>query len=421
MPDRLPRRGEIVELLIDAIAPNGKGKGHCPALVDNKLSFFVPGTAPGDVVRARVTGGQKRYVEADLIEVVTSSPLRLAPACPHYDLCGGCQLMHLDYAAQLEAKREMVRYALGRRHLVRETVAPAVASPRRLRYRVRSRLTLTDERRPGLLAWRSHVAIPIETCPQMHQELERGLLAALAEEHGWLVGTSITGVLDQETHRVWVQASDEKRSPGPEGWVVADRPMGAPPDDPLCQLRVAGFALEYAPDCFTQVNPSANELLVEHVVAALAAENCDRVLELYAGIGNFTLPIAARAQALTAVEWPRATHFARRNARRAGLANITHLGRDVNDALRILAGQGERFDLALLDPPREGLGAKGCNLLAQLGPRRVVYVSCDPDTLALDLEALTRQGYQLRRVVPFDMFPQTFHVEACAVMEKRAG
>ncbi len=408
---------------MEAIAPNGKGKGSSRAAGSEKLSFFVARTAPGDVITACVTGARKRYVEAELVEVIEASRLRVEPICPHYDECGGCQVMHLSYAAQLDAKREIVRYILARHGFDRELAGPVVASPSELRYRLRSKLFLTPELTPGLRAWRSHRVVPIRQCFQMHTELERGLLGAARFAPEMLASRSpvatLLGVCDLGSGRVLLQAGAAgEDAPRIAGWFTVDEKGAHGETQPLCRVQAAGFDLQYAPDCFTQVNADANDLLVAHAVQAMAVRPTDSVLELFSGIGNFTLPLATRARSVTAVEWPRATRFAKDNAKKAGLSNIAHLGKDVVDALRDLTGRQIRFDRALLDPPREGLGETGCNLLSEAAPQRIVYVSCEPTTLAADLASLTRQSYRLVSVTPFDMFPQTFHVETCAIMDK---
>jgi len=418
----LPDIDEIIELFVEAIAPNGKGKGRCDAAGRQNLSFFIAGTAPGDRITARVTGARKRYVEADLVEIVEASSHRVSPVCPHYELCGGCQLMHLAYPAQLEAKREIVRYVLGRRGFARDLVRPMVASPRELRYRRRAKLSLTEETAPGLVAWHSHRIVPINSCHQMRQELQDGLLSAAPLAGEMLPASAraryLFGVYDAQGERVLVQAAAADSTEATNWFVAREREVKAEPHPPG-RLRVAGFDLQYSPECFTQINAETNELLVAHVIDAMSADAGDNVLELFAGVGNFTLPLAAKAKTVTAVEWPQATHFAEINAEAAGLNNITHLGRNVSDALRQLMRAKTRFDLALLDPPREGLGEVGSTMLCELSPRRIVYVSCEPVTLANDLKVLQKHGYQLAAVTPFDMFPQTFHVETCAVLDKK--
>jgi 23S rRNA (uracil1939-C5)-methyltransferase len=420
---RTPTIGEEIEIDIQTIAAGGRGKGCATTPGYEKMSFFVDGTAPGDRVRARVVGGRKRYFEADLLAVVTAGPARAEPPCPHYPVCGGCQVMHLAYGAQCAAKGEILGYILRRRGL--GEFAPAVTpSSRPLRYRVRSTLVATAAGEPAMQKRRSHELTPLRLCPQMREPLEEGLFAATRKFAATSGSTSgrplrVRGALDADSGRVFVHPYRELRdADSPRDWFEAVAGELREARDPICTTRVGGRLLRYGPDCFTQVNPEINEALLAHVLAALAPQRGERALELYAGVGNFTLPLAAEAGEVVAVDWPRAAAFGRQNARDAGLENVRFLGGDASAALAELTRRRERFDIVLADPPREGLGGAVCRAIGELRPARMAYVSCDPETLASDLEALAPFGYRLRAVAAFDMFPQTFHVEACALLER---
>jgi 23S rRNA (uracil1939-C5)-methyltransferase len=420
----LPPIGAEVELAIESIAGNGKGKGRAVEAGLEQVSFFVDGTVPGDRVQARVTGGHKRYVEADLIEILSPGPARIEPSCPHYADCGGCQLLHVSYDAQLAAKRDNLQYIFRRRGLDAAAVREVVPSPRPLRYRVRNSLALTVTGEPGMQQRRSHELTAIGSCDLMRPELAETLLPACRLFHNTEgprpdgAPLRVKGVLDLATGRVYLHPyRDPLDLEGEQAWYEAAAGRLISVENPLCEWRAGDHTLRYAPDCFTQVNPAVNERLVAHVMETLGIGPQDHVLELYAGIGNFTLPIAARAAEVTAVERQRAIGFARRNAQAAGFTNIRFLAAEVLAALTTLAGAGERLTRVLLDPPREGLGVAGCRLLGRLSPARIVYVACDPLTLASDLQELVRYGYRLTDATLFDMFPQTFHFETCATLE----
>lgn len=414
-----PQPGDILEIEIETIAQNGKGKGRCALAGLEKHAFFVEATAPGDRVKARVATVDKRYVEADLLEVLAPGPDRVAPACPHFAACGGCQLMHLTYPAQLTAKLDVLRYILRRRGFDPALAESILPSPRRERYRVRNILSLTPDRRWGMLEARSHRAAPIASCRQMDVNLETAFFAAEGAFAALTGVRKVQGVVDPAGGEVYFQVFEDRQARRAEpSWLRLSEGNLAAVPDAECELRVGPYTLRYAPDCFTQVNPEVNEALVEHVAAALAPDKTDRVLELYAGIGNFTLPVAAGAKEVTAVEWPRAAIYARRNAVAAGLANVEIIGGEVRKALADLGRDNRSFELALLDPPREGVGQRGIEGLVRLRPLRIVYVSCDPLTLIADLEHLRAFGYQPRSVRAFDMFPQTFHFESVAVLER---
>ena len=425
MPLPLPAVGETVEILIETVAANGKGKGSAVRPRYDKIAFFVEATAPGDRVRAIVVQADKRYVEADLAELLVAGPARVSPPCPHYADCGGCQLMHLDYPAQLAAKQEVLRYILRRRGLPHEKLDPPEASPREFRYRIRSVLTLKPDGSFGMQRRRSNEVVPLRSCHLMRQPLEEKLFAAAACRRLLPIrGDSayplkIKGVLDPATDRLFLHPFfDPLEINSPRDWFEWRGDRFDEAANVVCRLRVGDEERFFAPDCFTQVNPDANEKLVAFALGGLAPGQNDRVLELYAGIGNFTVPLARAAGEVTAVEWPRGAEFGRRNLAAAGAGNAQFIAGEVIATLRQLVGQGRKYDLLLLDPPRDGIGEEGVRLLGALRPARIAYVSCEPLTLAADLEALAKFGYVPRVFRAFDMFPQTFHLETCAILER---
>ncbi|NLH47027.1 MAG: class I SAM-dependent RNA methyltransferase [Myxococcales bacterium] len=426
MPLPLPAVGETVEILIETVAPNGKGKGSAVRPRYDQIAFFVEATAPGDRVRAVVIQARKRYVEADLTELLAAGPARVLPPCPHYAECGGCQLMHLDYPAQLAAKQEILRYILRRRGLPHEKLAPPEASPLECRYRMRSVLTLGADGSFGMQRRRSNAVVPLRSCHLMRQPLEEKLFAAAAAYRQAMplhVGSTyplkIKGVLDPATGRLFLHPFyDPLEINSPRDWFEWQGDRFAVAANAVCRWRVGGEERLFAPDCFTQVNPEVNEKLIAFALGELAPGKNDRVLELYAGIGNFTVPLARAAGEVTAVEWPRGAEFGRRNIEAAGASNAQFIAGEVIATLRQLVVQRRKYELVLLDPPRDGIGEEGVRLLGTLRPARIAYVSCEPLTLVADLEALAKFGYALRIVRAFDMFPQTFHLETCAILER---
>ncbi|GEM_PF-1514734 len=420
-PTTKPQPGEIGEIVVESLAPNGKGQGRGERGEWKKFSFFVDGAAPGDRLRVRVTNVRKRYVEADLVQILLASPQRVVPVCPYYEECGGCQLMHLNYTAQLHAKTDNLRYILRRNGFDGDLPTETIGSPLTLRYRLRAKMSIADDLSPAWQQRRSHALIAVQICPQLRDELARELFAAWprlvanlppkqAREH------QVSAVLDPSGETVFMslhRRDDEAFGP----WFKARDSILTPVENPVCTMTVGETLLHFAPDCFVQANEAINALLAPHAVDALAPEAEDRVLELYAGVGNFTMPLAARAASVTAVEFPRAANFARRNAKGAELNNIEWLPMDATRALKTLDKDRQRFDLALVDPPRTGMGEANARRLGSLGARRIVYVSCEPTALVNEMKELAQFGYRLTAIAAFDMFPQTPHVEACAVLE----
>ncbi len=425
---------------IVGLAQGGEGIAHA-----GDRTVFVPFTVPGDRVIAEVAAGDG-VAHAALVEVLQPGPERIAPPCGHFGpapgaRCGGCEWLHLAYEAQLRAKerafvetlRKLARLAPGGYPL-----RPIVASPAPLRYRSRAKFHL--DRRAGRLVFfqrRSHEPVLVDSCHLLEQALD-----ALRAEVGPALGRvrldarEVTLEWSRHEHAgaAWLQlgsigSSARTRAealvqevPSLRGLVLtAD---GAPPvvvGDPVLRLeRIPGTPCaglqRSRPDVFQQANRAGNALLVQMAVELLGPGGED-VLELFCGAGNFTGPLADRARTVAAVE---------RQGPSLDLARRDLEGRNVRffagDALALARAFGRergpearRFGCALLDPPREGARGVG-PALRDLGVPRVVYVSCDPATLARDVRELGACGYAVMAVQPVDMFPQTHHVEAIVLL-----
>ena len=389
---------------------------------------FVPLAAPGDEIEARVTARARGYLRAEVARVRRPGPARVAPVCPVFGRCGGCQWQHVALEAQREAKRAIVVEQLARLAGLRDVdVRPTRAASAGLGYR--SRITLVAEgRRLGYHRRGSHVLEEVPACAIAAPAIE----AHLAVVRAWAAGlrAPLDRVTIAETPGGLALVAAFRAPPGPRdvaateatlathasvrGAVLAHGTTRHCLGDPAVRLEVEpGVVLEAPADVFTQVHPAANRLLVRSVVELGAFAAGARVLDLYCGVGNLGLPLARRGIAVEGVERSAvAIDAARANARRLGLDARFVVG-DVAAALRTTTG---RVDGVVLDPPRAG-AADALDALAALGAPRIVYVSCDPATLARDLRTLGMRGYAVRTVEPVDVFPQTFHVEAIAVVE----
>jgi len=348
------------------------------------------------------------------------------PGCRYFPTCGGCQWQHVAPPAQRDAKAAIVAEQLARTAGVRDAEVLPTLAARDWQYR--ARITLVVEgRRAGYHRARSHRLLEVEDCPiadpvlSAHLDAARDWVGALrvplrrvslAVAPGGVVLTAIASALPG-THDLEVTTELLARMPTVRGAVLADaraeRRLVA--GDP--RVRVAlepGLDLEVPADVFTQVNPDANRLLVASVIALGGFAPGERVLDLYAGAGNFTLPIARRGACVVGIERnPVAAAAGPRNALRLGLGGVAFETGAVHDALARRAPGS--VDAVVLDPPRAG-AADAIAALVALRSRRIVYVSCDPATLARDVRLLAAHGYRVARVQPIDLFPQTFHVEA---------
>lgn len=417
--------GDRLDLRVDRPAFGG---GVIAEAHDGRV-VFLRGAAPGDRVVAEVTEVRPRFVRAE-VRSVEPGTLRVAPFCAHVERCGGCPWMAIPEAAQQAALAAHVEHALGRAAgSGAPRFEPIVSVPPRAAWRSTARLHW----RAGALGYRaagSHAVVDIPECAVLRPPLP-ALYAALRARLGpHLAGEGtvrLTAAPDAASGTV------EFRPEGAVSGALREAIAGLV-DDPAChgavlleggRARAFGRAgntlggVEHPAGSFVQAHQDGNAALVEAVVEAVVAPTgagpvLGPVLELYAGSGNFTFALAARGCAVTAVEVDRAAAAALREAARArGLGDRVRAV--TGDAARLPAG---RFPVALIDPPRAGAKA-AVDALARLdGLRRIVYVSCNPATLARDVARLVARGWRLDRARPFDLFPHTGHVEVLAVLQR---
>lgn len=370
------------------------------ATIDDK-TVFVRGAAPGELVRARMAGKRRGHLLFDVEEVLEASRDRREAPCRHYGECGGCQLQHLEKAAQLEAKRSILAHALGVAAGSIEVRAGA-----ELRYRSRVRLH-ARAREVGYRRRRSHEVLAFEECKILVPELERAILDYGIRLRDVQVGAPSTAEIE-------LVAGDEAIASWP--------PIPGFSIDEVA-VTVGDFVLFAAGSAFFQANRALLSEFVDSVVG-LAGDGGARVLDLYCGAGLFSLPLSRVFDEVIAVDGSeRAFELARRAKDVNQVGNVDFRLYDAATWLQAFAGRVERGsdampDVVVLDPPR--VGAKGLMpTLRDLGPERVVYVSCDPQTLARDLDVLRRDGlYALTSTMLFDLFPQTFHLESVVCLQR---
>lgn len=426
--------GKKQRLSIERLANDGRGIGF----VDNR-TWFVTGALPGEEVEARVLAARAQVVEAQLLRLLSGSAERRQPPCPLSDRCGGCSLQHMPHAAQLELKQRALAEQLSRvAGLEPEEWAAPLVGPE-LGYRRRARLAVRwDDRQQqlsiGFRAAASQAIVDVECCPVLTAPLQAlldGLPAVLrafrkprsighlelfdGEQEGCTLLLRHLGPLATEDlaalrdfcasrgARLWLQG---------EGEPQADAP-GAEPAYRLAD----GSRLSWRPGDFVQVNARVNQMMIDQALDWLAPQPDERVLDLFCGLGNFALPLARRARQVVGVEGvAEMVGRARANASENRLTNLEFFQADLSKSLAGARWIGEGFSALLLDPPRDGASQVVADL-GCLGVQRVLYVSCNPATLARDAAQLARQGFRLRRAGILDMFPQTGHVEAMALFD----
>jgi 23S rRNA (uracil1939-C5)-methyltransferase len=395
------RVGALLDVRVERILPGGVGLAHAEG-----QTLFVSLAAPGDLARVRVESVRGRLAFASVAEVIEPSPARVEPPCPYFGRCGGCDFQQLGYEAQLAAKAEIIRDCLRRVARVEPPEEiPVAPSPEVWRYRSRARWQHDPRRRLlGYYERGSHRVCDVADCPVAAPPVNERLIR--------LRGLMKEGRLPQ--------AAEFEAVAGDDG-VALDPPAEAG-DDGEQVRRINGETYRFDAGCFFQINHALlGPLVAEGLRGAGGGDSGDSpaadpagptALDLYSGVGLFTLPLARRFARVVAVEGhPASAAYARRNLADASLPNARVETSAVGEWLARHAEEVGRADFVLLDPPRAGAEPEAVRGIVRLQPRHVSYVSCDPATLARDLRALLDAGYRIDSVRAFDMFPQTHHVE----------
>ena len=417
-----------MQVRIESLAAGGAGI----AKKDGKV-YFVTGGLPGDVLEIKVVKDRGRFAEAIINEIVEPSEQRVEALCPVFVKCGGCQLQNLKYEAQLSQKENILRETLRRIGGFNNiNPEPIKASPKHYGYR--NRVTLSAFFYSGM--WhigynqkRSSRKVKIEGCPVSDSLIEEAIgrlsevLSSISDPFYPLekVHISSNGLNPYITLVTkWGRRADSlnvlikhlKRYEETEFVSVLGR------SEIEFEYEYAGFKFVSKPSVFAQANYSVNLAMVETVVEWAGADGSGRVLDLYSGTGNFSLPLSRLARSVDAVEINRsAVSLTKRSARLNGIDNITFHNSPSALYIQELDEGNYKFETVVLDPPREG-AKESLKAIAELSPDKIIYVSCDPATLARDLKGLANLGYELRAVRPFDMFPETSHIESVSLLAK---
>jgi len=428
-----PELGQVINLNHD-----GDGVIHAGKTV------FVGGALPGETVRYRRRRKHRQHDEAELLSITAASPLRVPPACPHFGVCGGCALQHLGPASQLDLKQQQLRETLERIGKVTPAAWFAPLTGPAWNYRRRARLgaRFVHKRERSLVGfrerWGSYIAA-IDTCEVLAEPANRlieplsRLLTSLAireripQVELAVAENAVALVLrvlsppeqaDLERLQEFEQQQGVRLYLQPRG-LNSVQSLNSPAPELCYTLPEFDLRLEFLPTDFIQVNAGINRALVQRAVELLELSPAARVLDLYCGLGNFTLALARRAGEVVGVEGERGlVARAAANATRNGIGNAHFHAADLavapaNDAIWT---QG-RYSHVLLDPPRAG-ALELLPLIGRLRPQRIVYVSCHPGSLARDLGMLVHeQRFRLLGAGVADMFPHTAHVESIALLE----
>jgi 23S rRNA (uracil1939-C5)-methyltransferase len=427
-----------IPVTIEKLVDGGAGLARV-----NGRVVFVPGVCSGEQVRVRVMAAKSGYVEAALEQVMALSADRVAPPCPVAGRCGGCQWQHLTYPAQLRAKIEILREDLQRLgKLADPPILPPIGAPHPYGYRTRIQLKLDCTGHDpviGFYAAQSRRIVPVPwevscliAAPPLNRAIDalrtiltdqKTVMPSLNEAHLHLAqGTGelqVRYVAEGEPKRrvEAFLAAAEKQVPGLVSQVYYDRSghrrvWGRDWITDTAHAASGDRSFRISDRSFAQVNWEQNAVLIETVTAFASLTGRESVLELYCGIGNFGLFLASAAKHLQGYDENKtAIADARENASAQGIANSRFTARPVEEAVVALAKGSERWNLIVADPPRDGMGRRVIDAVLILNPRRMIYISCVPATLAHDLKQLSAGGYKVERIQPVDLFPQTPYLE----------
>lgn len=398
----------------------GNGVGGI-ARREGKKTVFVRGALPGERVVCSPSKEKKSLIYAELREIVKPSPHRIEPFCRYYSECGGCSLQHLEYSRQLHWKKQWLTRAFRRMDLDLSCVTGETAASRRTKgYRNRVSFDVA-EGRTGLHRYRGDT-FPVENCPLLNSVGSRGMELIRDFE---LAGCRRVSARGSERTGMWMleftgRPASGTPSAGEKG-TVAVREKGrwqSEPEDARYSQMAFGYRYHVEPGTFFQVNADSADTVIKRILEL--TEGARKVLDLYGGCGTLALPIASRGAYVTSVELnSRATEAGMRTAAEYGLQSIDFVAGRVRHRLLKTVRGSEEWDSVVVDPPRSGLGVRVARLLRRVAAGSIVYVSCNPFSLARDLSIMVKGGWTLAEAWPVDMFPQTDHLETVVYLRRK--
>ncbi|MGY4004166.1 23S rRNA (uracil(1939)-C(5))-methyltransferase RlmD [Aeromonas sanarellii] len=434
-PQKKSTQPQRIEFTIDSLDHHCVGVGR-----HQGKAIFVEGALPGERIQARIIDDKKHYAHGALQQVLTPAANRIAPFCDHYRECGGCSAQHLGEADQQAVKEAGLVSLFERLGNIQAPALDPVLTGESHAYRRVCRLAIKFDKngrctRVGFRRRQSNDLVEIAGCPvlaaplsaliaplrdclnRLKSQRELGHAELIQAEQGIMMLLRHTGRPNEADRALLIEFAQAQ---GIDFYLQAA-------DDRIEPLRqqfaldytLDGLSLAFAPGDFIQVNGPINQRMVEQALAWLGATRDDKVLDLFCGIGNFTLPLARQAREVVGVEGELAmVARAEENARRNGITNARFYKADLSGDIVGMSWAREGFDLVLLDPARPGALEVMSHVVA-LAPKRVVYVSCNPVTLARDSRVLVQGGYRLTRLGMLDMFPHTGHLESMALLERK--
>jgi 23S rRNA (uracil1939-C5)-methyltransferase len=392
---------EILEVDIEKIVPGGYGLGYTKS-----LAVFVPLASEGDKLKVRVYKRNAQTAFAEIVEITEPSRIRQKPICRYFGECGGCDFQHLPYSVQLEKKVEIIRDCLQRIGKIQFNEITIIPSKQTSGYRLRAQWHIdVESKRVGYFRRNSNNVVDVETCPILAPKLQE----FLSKFRSQVIYRDF-----QANKKIHVDVATDGKN-------VCVFSENFPTEADKLSIKVGVEKYFFNSKVFFQ----ANRFLLEKLIkTALEDVSGEVALDLYCGVGFFTLPLARRFKKVLAIEEnAEAVEFAIKNAKVAELENIEFFTNKTGEFFSKKVGDlvketSEKFDFVLLDPPRTGTEKKVIEELLRLEPKHICYVSCDPATLARDLRKLLGK-YDLISITAIDLFPQTHHVEVVAKLQRR--
>lgn len=439
------QKNQELTLEITGVTSEGQGVGRSEG-----VAFFVPFALPGETVKAHIIKVEKKYCIAKITDLLKPSPHRVTPLCEAYEKCGGCALMHMDYAEQLKTKTQIVKDCLERLGgFAGVEVQPTIGmdDPRRYRNKGSFPIGMIDGTAVfGFYAERSHRLIPLFDCP-----IEDARITALARTVTEWANRNHVRVYDETTGKGCLRACVIRVTTTGERMAAVVTKGELPAKDSLIKMldveslyhnrndrntnvlfgdrftllkgkpqiteQQGDLRFAVSPQSFLQVNPEQTRKLYDTAIRLLNPQPDQTIADVYCGIGTISLAIAKHAGKVVGIECvPEAIEDAKKNAESNGISNAAFLCGLAEDVLPELVRKGMRPDAIVIDPPRKGCEEQVLSAIAESGVDRVVYVSCNPATLARDAKILASFGFRIENVQPVDMFPHTQHVETAALM-----
>jgi len=416
-----------VSVKIESLSFGGSGVGRISGKV-----VFVPYSAPGDDILVRITKDTKGFAEGDIVEFISASPLRKEPPCPLHSICGGCQWLHMPYNEQLKAKEEIFKDTLRRIGKIDPSIVlTAQPSPMEFNYRSRVQFKVLESK-IGFYKRESHELVEIPECPLAHPLINRILkglrdvwppspssIARVDINVSPSEGNGIVSIyLSQRSDLDFNSFFRRLTTSIPEitGLIVHIAREEKISGSSYLFSQEREFRFRASEGSFSQVNYRQNLNMKDYILSMADLKGDETVLELYSGGGNFTIPIASRAGKVIGIEVGKSSiSDARENARINNIRNATFIQATSEKGLKEIQNsklKTQRFDLVLIDPPRDGCSKEVIEGIVSIKPKKIIYVSCNPSTLARDLGRFQAMGYAARSSRPFDMFPQTYHIES---------